>query len=120
MSKPSYMGLAILKEEGTLKDFDTGETITDPARIAAHRAAIRCRVEAMEDFEKAVAAVPDVLTPAWIGARYALAEAADERNAVTYLRRLVLWRMASGKIEHPDECARIVMPEGETPFSVGW
>ncbi len=118
--KPAYMGLAQLKLEGTLQDYETGEVITDPERIAAYRADAQRRLDATKAFEKAVAMVPEVLTPSWVATRYAMAEATDERGSITYLRRLVLWRMASGKIEHPQECAAIVMPEGEEPYSVGW
>ncbi len=116
--KPIYMGLATLKEEGNEAPFDPAFKET-PEQAIARKAAADRRWAAYKEFRKHVKRLPKVLTPAWLGARYALAEESGERDQITYLRRLVLWRMASGKIEHPQECAAIVMPEGETPYEEG-
>ena len=112
-------GLATIKAEGGYRDFETGNPLT-PEQIAAYEARRARRHQAMHDFEAAVATLPDVITPSWLAPRYQLAQAADERGATTWLRRLVLWRMANGKIEHSQECAAIVMPEGEKAYSSGW
>ena len=117
-TEPAF-GLATIKAEGGYRDFETGNPLT-LEQIAAYEAVRARRHQAMRDFETAVATLPDVIAPSWLAACYQLAEAADEREATTWLRRLVLWRTASGKIEHPQECAAIVMPEGEKAYSSGW
>lgn len=121
MTNPThkFLGLATLKEEGAECSFDSAFPETAKQK-AARRAAEKRAYQALRDFEAAMKRVPKVLKPSWVAAQYDLAEHAHERNAITYLRRLVLWRMASGQIEHPQECASIVMPEGEEPYSTGW
>lgn len=113
------MGLATLKIEGELQDWETGNPLT-PAQAAAYETRKRVRYQALQEFEEAMQNIPDVLTPSWFAFHYQLADQADERGAITFLRRLLLWRLASGNVEHPKECAAIVMPEGEKRYSAGW
>ena len=117
-ARPTF-GLATIKAEGECSDFESGNPLT-PEQIAAYKASQARIAAARHDFETAVEILPAMLTPSWLAARYQLAEAPHERSAITWLRRLVLGRMASGRIKHPQECAAIVMPEGEKPYSSGW
>ena len=113
------LGLASLKVEGAETPFDAAFPETADQKAVRKKTEAQART-ARAEFEQGVANMPNVLTPGWVATQYRLAEIGGSREAITYLRRLVLWRTAAGMIKQPDMCARIVMPEDEKPYSDGW
>lgn len=115
-----FLGLAKLKVEGELTTFDPEAPPLTDEDIAAYKAAQEASVKAMESFETAMRSIPTMIDPKWLAAQYALALDIDTREPITYLRRLVLWRIANGGVLDADQCAKIVMPDLEESFSIGW
>ena len=107
------MGLAPLKREGGMVNFETGKEATHAERTA-YEAVRSARLKASSEFDRlAAAGCGDILRPKWLFVMYQLATEAEDRDYITWLRRLVLRKMASGEIEDLQRCAAIVMPIDE-------
>lgn len=99
-----YLGIAELKVEGQPTNFDPSYVSTP--KNDAERARLAKEYDAYLDVMRSI---PDVLTPEWLRVAVDLSTQQNPRNGITYLRRLLLFRMATKAVIMADECAKIVM-----------
>ena len=112
-------GLPPLKAEGSWLDFETGLPPT-AEQIAAAKAAREAELAAMVAFDGMVNDPPPMIDPIWLEQAMGLADRTGERLATDYLLRLVLSRIADGRVQQPEACARLMLPHGIRRFSWGW
>jgi hypothetical protein len=122
------LGLAIMKREGGVHDFATGREITGKekaAYLAREKRRRAAKIKLMQQFEHAMANIPEKITLKWLGQQIETTARLDDRDreeAVHYLQGIVLDAIARGVID-PDHysglCAKVVSRTPEK-FSWGW
>ena len=116
-------GLAPLKIEGELQHYETGRIATAEERTAYEQRQAQ-QLQAMQKFEHNMHEFAgDLVTRSWILNQLAIIEMLHSHNArvaTSYLKDMVLYHIAEGKISDPSACAKEIADERPDPFSWGW
>ncbi len=116
-------GLAPLKIEGELQDYETGRRATAEERTAYQQRQAQ-QLQAMQKFERNMQEFAgDLITRSWILDQLAIIErlhSHNARHATSYLKDLFLYHIAEGMISDLSACAKEIADERPDPFSWGW
>ena len=95
-------------------DMETGRELEgeELAAYEAKEAAESARhIEAMHQFEQNMGAIPERINPVWLAEQVSIAKTTGKDDPMTFLRDLVLLRIADDQISDARVCATLVAPD---------